>query len=153
VKQDKFRSAAPEQTTLKSAGFTLIEIMVVIAILALLAVMVVPRVFTQLERAQETRVATDIRAIENSLKFYKLDTFSYPNQAQGLQALVEEPSDARNWRGPYLDALPLDPWEQEYRYANPGVHGRDVEVFTYGADNAEGGEGADTDWGNWNIQD
>ena len=135
----------------KTAGFTLIEIMVVIAILALLAVMVVPRVFTQLERAQATRVSQDIRAIEASLNFYRLDNFGFPTQAQGLQALVEAPQNARNWRGPYLDSLPLDPWDREYRYANPGQRGAEVEVFTFGQDDAEGGEGANADLGSWNV--
>lgn len=135
-----------------SSGFTLIEIMVVIAILAMLAVMVVPRVFNQLEKAQATRVAQDIRAIEASLKFYKLDSYAYPSQSDGLEALLVAPSTARNWRGPYLDELPKDPWDVEYRYANPGTHGREIEVFSYGADNAEGGEGADADLGSWNIE-
>lgn len=135
----------------QSRGFTLVEIMVVVAILGMLAVMVVPRVFSQLEGAQEKRVANDIRAIEASLKFYKLDSFTYPTQAEGLKALVEEPTNARNWRGPYLENLPRDPWDNEYRYANPGAHGKEVEVFTYGADNTEGGDGADSDWGSWNI--
>lgn len=137
----------------QAAGFTLVEIMVVVAILGMLAVMVVPRVFSQLESAQEKRVAQDIRAIEASLKFYKLDSFSYPAQSDGLSALVQQPGNARNWRGPYLESLPKDPWDNEYRYANPGIHGKEVEVFTYGADNAEGGEGADSDWGSWNISE
>ena len=135
----------------QARGFTLVEIMVVVAIIGLLAVMVVPQVFNQLGSAQEKRVAQDIRAIESSLKFYKLDTFSYPSTSEGLQALVSQPGNTGNWRGPYLDTLPKDPWDQEYRYANPGSHGQEIEVFTYGADNAEGGDGADADWGSWNI--
>ena len=135
-----------------SRGFTLIEIMVVIVILGLLAVMVVPRVFNQLEKAQTTVVSQDIRAIESALKFYRLDNYGYPPQANGLTALIEAPATARNWNGPYLESLPVDPWGIEYRYANPGVHGKEVEVFTYGADNAEGGENADTDLGSWNVE-
>lgn len=136
----------------KQLGFTLIEIMVVIAILGMLAVMVVPRVFSQLEKAQSTRVAQDVRAIESAMKFYKLDNYTYPNQTEGLAALVEAPPTARNWRGPYLEELPLDPWDIEYRYSNPGTHGKEIEIYSYGADNVEGGEGADMDLGSWNIQ-
>lgn len=138
--------------TQRSGGFTLIEIMVVIVILGLLALMVVPRVWEQLNRAQDTIVAQDIRAIESSLSFYRLDNFSFPTQSQGLEALVENPGNLRNWRGPYLDPLPADPWGNPYRYANPGAHGKEIEVFTYGANNAEGGDGADQDWGSWNIK-
>lgn len=136
----------------QARGFTLVEIMVVVAIIGLLAVMVVPQVFEQFGSAQEKRIAADIRQIESQLKLYRLDAFSYPSTAEGLQALVTQPSNVRNWRGPYIEVLPEDPWGQEYRYANPGTHGREIEVFTYGADNAEGGDGGDTDWGNWNIQ-
>lgn len=134
-----------------NTGFTLIEIMVVVAIIGLLAMAVVPQVFKQLEGAQENRVRQDINAIEAALGYYKLDNFTYPLQSDGLQALLVAPSNARNWRGPYIKTLE-DPWENEYRYANPGVHGEEIEVFTYGQDNAEGGDGADADWGSWNIR-
>lgn len=137
---------------LNERGFTLVEIMVVVAILGLLAVAVVPQVFNQFERAQRERVASDIRQIESQLKLYRLDAFTYPSSAEGLEVLISQPANARNWNGPYIDALPQDPWGQEYRYANPGTHGREIEVFTYGADNAEGGDGVDSDWGSWNIQ-
>ena len=135
-------------------GFTLIEIMVVIVIIALMGAIVGPAVFDRIQQAEETRVAQDIRAIENALKFYRLDNFSYPAQAEGLDALFTAPGSARNWRGPYLDAdsVPQDPWGQPYRYAFPGTRGKEVEVFTYGRDNASGGEGSDSDWGSWNIE-
>lgn len=136
----------------REQGFTLIEIMVVIAILALLAVMVVPQVFNQLQKAQATRVASDIRAVESALKNYRIDNYKYPSQSEGLAALVQAPANVRNWNGPYLDDLPTDPWDAEYRYANPGVNGKEIEVFTFGADNAEGGEGVDSDLGSWNIK-
>ena len=139
------------KNTTKNSGFTLVEIMVVVAIIALLGLTVVPRVFSQLDRARETRVSQDIRAIEASLNFYRLDNFGYPTQAEGLQALVQAPTNARNWRGPYLESLPLDPWDREYRYANPGQRGSEIEVFTFGQDDAEGGEGANADLGSWNV--
>ena len=136
----------------KQAGFTLIEMMVVVAVIGLLIAMVGPRVFNQVEKAERTRVAQDIRVVENALKFYRLDNFRYPTQAQGIEALVTAPSGADNWNGPYLDAVPNDPWKTPYLYANPGTKGKDIDVFTYGADGVSGGEGANKDWGNWNVQ-
>ena len=136
----------------KQAGFTLIEMMVVVAVIGLLIAMVGPRVFNQVEKAERTRVAQDIRVIENALKFYRLDNFRYPTQAQGLEALVSQPAGSDNWNGPYLDAVPNDPWKTPYLYANPGSKGKDIDVFTYGADGVSGGEGSNKDWGNWNVQ-
>lgn len=134
-----------------SRGFTLIEIMVVVIVIALMGAMIAPTLFKKVQQAEETRVAQDIRVVESALKFYRLDNFRYPTQSQGLDALVSQPSGADKWNGPYLEELPKDPWGQVYRYASPGKHGKDVDVFTYGADNQEGGEGSDKDWGNWNI--
>ena len=132
-------------------GFTLIEIMVVIVIIALMGGIVGPAIFSKVQQAEETRVAQDIRAIENALKLYRLDNFDYPGQSDGLDALMTEPASARKWRGPYLENVPVDPWDQTYRYAYPGTHGKEVEVFTFGRDNQQGGEGSDADWGSWNI--
>jgi general secretion pathway protein G len=136
----------------KQAGFTLIEMMVVVAVIGLLIAMVGPRVFNQVEKAERTRIAQDIRVVENALKFYRLDNFRYPTQAQGLEALVSPPSGSDNWNGPYLDAVPKDPFDNPYLYANPGTRGKDIDVYTYGADEASGGEGSNKDWGNWNVQ-
>lgn len=135
----------------KQRGFTLIEIMVVIVIIALMGGIVGPAIFSKVQQAEETRIAQDIRAIENALKLYRLDNFDYPAQSDGLEALMSEPASARNWRGPYLENVPVDPWDQSYRYAYPGTHGKEVEVFTLGRDNQQGGDGSDADWGNWNI--
>ena len=149
---------AGKQYNLKSnrvssqAGFTLIEIMVVVTVIALLIGMIGPMVFNQVEKAERTRIAQDIRAIESALKFYRLDNFRYPSQSQGLEVLVTAPSDSDNWNGPYLESLPNDPWNQPYRYANPSTHNKQIDVFTLGFDNMPGGEGADKDWGNWNIK-
>lgn len=135
------------------SGFTLIEIMVVVAVIALLGAMIGPTLFNKIQQAEETRVAQDIRAIESALKFYRLDNYRYPTQAQGLEALMSPPSGAADrWNGPYLDAIPMDPWGQIYSYAFPSSHGKDFDLFTLGADQQDGGEGADQDWGNWNIQ-
>ena len=101
------------------------------------------------------RVVSDIRQIESALKFYRLDNYYYPSQSQGLEALVSVPSGsiAAHWNGPYLDKLPLDPYGVQYYYSNPGTHGKEVEVYTLGLDNALGGEGPDNDRGNWNFVD
>jgi len=133
-------------------GFTLIEVMVVIVIIALMGAIVGPTVFGKVQQAEEIRIAQDVRAIEGALKMYRLDNFNYPGQSEGLDALMTAPSSARNWRGPYLESVPQDPWGEDYRYAFPGTNGKEVEVFTYGRDNAAGGEGSDADWGNWNIK-
>jgi len=136
----------------RQKGFTLIEVMVVIVIIALMGAIVGPTVFGKVQQAEEIRIAQDIRAVENALKMYRLDNFDYPSPAEGLDALMTQPASARNWRGPYLETVPEDPWGQLYRYAYPGTNGKEVEVFTYGRDNQSGGEGSDQDWGSWNIK-
>ena len=136
----------------KQAGFTLIEIMVVVAVIGLLIGFIGPRVFNQVEKAERTRIAQDIRAIESALKLYRLDNYRYPSQAEGLEALVTSPSQNGNWNGPYMEKMPTDPWNKPYRYANPSTHNKQVDVFTLGFDNIQGGEGSNKDWGNWNIK-
>ena len=136
----------------KQAGFTLIEIMVVVAVIGLLIGFIGPRVFNQVEKAERTRIAQDIRAIESALKLYRLDNYRYPSQAECLEALVTAPSKNGNWNGPYMENMPTDPWNQPYRYANPSTHNKQVDVFTLGLDNIQGGEGSNKDWGNWNIK-
>jgi general secretion pathway protein G len=134
-------------------GFTLIEIMVVVAVIALLGAMIGPTLFNKLRQAEETRVAQDIRAIDSALKFYRLDNFRYPTQGEGLASLLNAPTGTENrWNGPYLESMPVDPWGQTYLYTYPSTQGRDFDVFTLGADQQENGEGVDQDWGNWNIQ-
>lgn len=132
-------------------GFTLIEILVVVVILAILAAIVVPRVMERPAEARVTRVKQDIQGIMTALNLYKLDNFRYPSSDQGLQALVTKPSTqpaAQNWKGPYLDRLPKDPWNQPYQFAHPGQHG-DVDVYSFGSDGRAGGEGDAADIGNW----
>ena len=132
-------------------GFTLIEILVVVVILGILAAIVVPRVMQRPAEARVTRAKSDIAGIKSALAMYHLDNFRYPGNAQGLQALIEKPSgqpDAPNWKGPYLDRLPKDPWNQPYQYQQPGQHG-EFDIFSYGADGRPGGEGEDADIGNW----
>jgi general secretion pathway protein G len=134
-------------------GFTLLEIMVVVVIIGLLVAAVAPNFIGQIDTAAVNRARTDIRSIETSLNLYRLDNFRYPTTAEGLEALVTNPGEASapNWK-PYLDKVPLDPWEQPYLYASPGQRsGRDFDVFTYGADRQEGGEGINADIGNWDL--
>lgn len=135
------------------AGFTLIEIMVVVIILGILAAIVAPNVIGRIDDAQVSRVQQDLRGIESALKFYRLDTFAYPTSEQGLDALVSKPADPniRNWKaGGYLDRLPQDPWGNPYQYLNPGQNG-EIDIFSYGRDGRPGGEGLDADIGNWML--
>ena len=139
----------------KQTGFTLIEMMIVVAIMAIMSAMLAPTLFNQVSKAEKARTASDIRQIESALKFYRLDNYRYPTQSQGLQALITAPSgsEATSWNGPYLETVPKDAWKQDYRYANPGTHGKTVEVFTLGADNTQGGTDSNADWGNWNVNE
>lgn len=132
-------------------GFTLIEILVVVVILAILAAIVVPKVMERPGEARVTRTKNDISGVVTALSLYKLDNFSYPSSAQGLEALVNKPSgqpEASNWKGPYLDRLPKDPWNRPYLYQQPGQHG-EIDVYSYGLDGRPGGEGEAADIGNW----
>jgi general secretion pathway protein G len=135
------------------SGFTLIEVMVVVVILGILAAIVVPRVMDRPDAARITKAKADIRAMETALNLYKLDNFVYPNTDQGLQALVSKPSgtpEPRNWKQ-YMDRLSKDPWGNEYQYLAPGIKGT-VDIFSLGADGQPGGDGANADIGNWDLQ-
>jgi general secretion pathway protein G len=131
-------------------GFTLIEIMVVVVIIGILAALVLPNVMGRIDQANATKAKQDIRAYGVALDTYRMDNFKYPSTDQGLQALAVQPSDAKNWRGPYTKGgLKKDPWGNDYRYVYPGAHGSEYDLFTLGADNQEGGEGIDADIGSW----
>lgn len=139
----------------QQAGFTLIEIMVVVVILSILAAVVVPRIMDRPDQAREIKAKQDIRILENALRLYKLDNFFYPTTDQGLEALVEKTRSEpvpRKWKeGGYIDRLPKDPWGFPYQYLNPGVHG-EIDIFALGADGKPGGEGINADIGNWNLE-
>jgi general secretion pathway protein G len=135
-------------------GFTLIEIMVVVVIIGLLAAVILPNVFDKVEEARVSKAKTDIQAIETALMMFKLDNFKYPSTDMGLEALVQRPNDPtiRNWRnGGYLKRTSKDPWGNPYQYVFPGTHGQEYDLYTMGADAQEGGEGANADIGNWNL--
>ena len=133
-------------------GFTLVEVMVVVVILAVLAALIVPRVVGRTDEARVVAAKQDIAAIMQSLKLYRIDNSRYPTTDQGLEALVNRPSTGpqpTNWKS-YLDKLPKDPWGQTYLYLNPGVRG-EIDVFSLGADGQPGGSGADSDIGSWDL--
>ncbi|CAM3739199.1 Type II secretion system protein G precursor [Vibrio aerogenes CECT 7868] len=143
------------KTRKQTAGFTLLEVMVVVVILGILATFVVPNLLGNKEKADQKKAIADIVSIENALDMYKLDNSVYPTTDQGLEALVTKPSnpDPRNYRdGGYIKRLPNDPWGNAYQYLSPGDKGK-IDVFTLGADGQEGGEGANADIGNWNVLD
>jgi general secretion pathway protein G len=143
------RVPAPLQR-LAQAGFTLIELMVVLVIIGVLAALIVPNVLDRAEDARATAAKTDVNNLMQALKLYKLDNQRYPTSEQGLQALVARPSAPPvppNWK-PYLDKLPNDPWGNAYQYLNPGIRG-EIDVMSLGADGQPGGEGKNADIGSW----
>jgi general secretion pathway protein G len=136
--------------THKQGGFTLIELMVVVVILAILAAIAVPMLMDRPDEARAVKAQQDMNAMSSALQLYKLDNFRYPTTDQGLEALVSKPSSEpvpRNWK-PYMERLPKDPWGNDYLYLSPGQNG-EFDIFTYGADGVDGGEGADATIGNW----
>ena len=129
----------------KQDGFTLIEIMVVLIIIAIMASFVVPSVINRPDQARFTKVKNDILTIESALDLYKLDNGNYPSNVEGLEALIEDEDNL------YLKRLPLDPWSEPYQYSNPGENSK-IDIFSLGADSQLGGNGNDKDIGNWNLE-
>jgi general secretion pathway protein G len=144
-------SRLPRRTTRRpEAGFTLIELLVVLVIIGLLSAFVAPQVIGYLSRAKTDAARAQIQNIASILDLYRLEVGSYPPEQEGLDALVEPPSDAARWNGPYVkrrDVL-LDPWGQMYVYRFPGEHG-DYDLYTLGADQALGGDGENQDITSW----
>lgn len=142
-----------------SAGFTLIELMVVIAILGILAALVAPSIIGRKEDAMRAAAKAQIKNFEQALKLFYVDNGFYPSTEQGLQALVEKPTIGRiptRWReGGYLETktVPKDPWGNPYVYISPGIHNRDFDIISYGADGQEGGEGKDADIQSWALDE
>jgi general secretion pathway protein G len=139
-------------------GFTLIEILVVVVILGVLAGLVVPRIVSKPGEARQTKARMQIENIETALKLFKLDNGYYPTTEQGLKALVQKPSIGRvpaRWReGGYLEKgkVPKDPWSNDFIYLSPGVHNKDFDLISLGADGVEGGEEEDADVANWDVE-
>ncbi len=138
-------------------GFTLIEIMVVVVILALLAALVGPKLIGRTDDAKITKAKVEIRSLETALKLYKLDSGSYPTTEQGLSSLITKPTTGiipKNYKeGGYLESkkVPKDPWGSDYIYLSPGEHG-DYDICSFGADGVKGGEGKSADICNWELQ-
>ncbi|AXS80147.1 type II secretion system major pseudopilin GspG [Dechloromonas sp. HYN0024] len=135
---------------LRSLGFTLLELLVVMVIIGLLASYVGPRLFAQIGKSEIKAARAQIDSLEKGLDQYRLDTGSYPTTEQGLVALMSAPSGVTRWSGPYLKkALPMDPWGNAYVYRMPGEHGGDFDLLSYGKDGQPGGSGEAEDIGNW----
>lgn len=134
----------------KSAGFTLIEVMVVVVILGILAALIVPKIMSRPEQARRVKVKQDILAIQSALDLYKLDNGMYPSTDQGLQALVTKPNTPpvpRNWKSDgYLQDVPIDPWGEAYQYLNDDEK---LRIFSFGPQGKEG----NSQIGNWNINE
>ena len=132
-------------------GFTLLEILVVLVIIGLIASLVGPRLFTQLEGSQVRIAETQTKMLRGAVETFRLDMGRLPTAEEGLAVLYAAPADPRaaeRWRGPYLDeAVPLDPWDTPYQYAIPGAEGRAFALYSLGADKAPGGEGNGADVG------
>jgi general secretion pathway protein G len=134
----------------RERGLTLIELLVVLLIIAMIAAFAVPRVMNYLGGARQDAAKIQISRLSGILDLYRLDVGHYPSTADGLDALLEQPTDADRWNGPYLkkaDSL-TDPWGRPYEYRAPGEHG-DFDLYSLGADGADGGDGEDADVVSW----
>ena len=144
------------QTPARTRGFTLIEIMVVVVILAILGTFAVSNIFDRPDQARITKAQHDIRTLESALEMYRMDNFVYPSSDQGLRALVERPQSSpepRNWRsGGYMRTLPQDPWGNDYVYLGADDTGGRPLILSYGADGQSGGEGVNAEIRNIDLQ-
>ena len=127
------------------SGFSLLELLVVLAIIGIILSFIVPNVINRPNDARKAKIINDIKVIETALDLYKLDNGKYPNEKNGLEVL--NVSDKK-----YINGLPNDPWGIKYRYRNPGKFSS-IDIWTFGADNIEGGENENADIGNWSAKD
>ena len=143
---------AKEKEAGTEAGFSLLELMVVVVIMSILALVIVPRIIDRPDQARVARVQSDLSVLKSAVDLYKLDNHNYPTTEQGLRALVtapvSEPAPANYASNGYIDRLPQDPWGKDYQYLSPGVHDT-YDIFTFGADGVSGGEGVNADIGTW----
>lgn len=137
----------------RNSGFTLIEIMVVVAIIGILLAMVAPNIVGRSDEARVVKAQSDVLTLETQMDIYRLDNGFYPSQEQGLDALVQRPAtppEPRRWKqGGYIRRLPDDPWGNSYQYRNPGIF-NEIDIFSLGANGVEGGDDFDAEIGNWN---
>jgi general secretion pathway protein G len=145
---DTRKNAAKKRKS--QSGMTLLELLVVLAILALVVGIAAPRVLGYLSKAKSDTALLQMRQLVSALNLYRLDIGRYPTEQQGLQALVTQPAGAEKWRGPYIDRAEgiKDPWGVVYGYKLPGTHG-EIDLVSYGADRQPGGDGEDKDIGSW----
>ncbi len=130
----------------KMNGFTLIEVMVVVVILGILAAVIIPNVVGKDEQARRTLSQTSLSNVANALEMYRLDNHKYPTTQEGLEALVNKPASAKVFpQGGYLKNLPNDPWDNPMQYVSPGAAGKPYELYSFGSDGQEGGEGDNAD--------
>ncbi|HYK25657.1 MAG TPA: type II secretion system major pseudopilin GspG [Steroidobacteraceae bacterium] len=133
-----------------AAGFTLLELLVVMVIIGLLAGFVAPRYFAQVDKSRIKVARAQIDALDKALEQFRLDVGRLPTTEEGLSALNTAPPGIANWEGPYLKkAVPLDPWGHSYLYVQPGTHQNDFDLVSYGRDGQAGGTGEDADITNW----
>jgi general secretion pathway protein G len=134
----------------RSAGFTLLELLVVMVIIGLLAGIVAPRYFAQVGKSQVKAVKAQVDGLSKALEQYRIDVGHLPTNEQGMAALQTQPTGEQNWAGPYLQKeVPLDPWGNPYNYVVPGTHNNDYDLWSWGRDGKQGGTGEDADIGNW----
>jgi general secretion pathway protein G len=133
------------------AGFTLVELLVVLAILGLLAAIATPQVLKHLSGAKTKTAALEVKNLSTALEMFRIDTGRFPTQQEGLEALVRPVPGVERWNGPYLQkpTVPADPWGSPYLYRYPGQHGGEFDLYSLGADKAEGGTGENQDITNW----
>lgn len=138
-----------KQNGVAHQGFSLLELMAVMVILGLIATIAVPQYYNQVRKAKQQTAKTQIEMLMTAMSSYRLDVGDFPSQNQGVEALINDPG-VEGWDGPYLakKSLPKDPWGRDYEYRNPGQHG-DIDIFTLGQDNEEGGDKEDKDIGSW----
>ncbi|PIE02347.1 MAG: type II secretion system protein GspG [Acidobacteria bacterium] len=132
-----------------SRGFTLVEMMAVVVIIGLLAAIIAPKFFTQVDKAKVTRAKTDIKKLEQAIQLYRMETGQFPEKTRDL---VKEPDEVRGWNGPYLEKELKDPWQNKYELTVPGNDGRPYEIICLGSDGKEGGEGAARDIKSWSEE-
>jgi general secretion pathway protein G len=136
------RMRTPSALCRNNTGFTLLELLIVIAIIGMLAAYVGPKYFSQLGRSEQTVARSQMQGLAKALAAYRVDVGAFPSTAEGLQALITRPAQAGRWRGPYLERqLPADPWGQPFQYRTSASHADDFELWSLGKDGLPGGDG------------